>query len=75
MRFNNGSVELPATIVARPDLKAVYPETPSAGFRLELSRRPPEVRPEADVQVRIVDGSGAVIDLEQIWFEWGGPEP
>lgn len=73
VRFNNGRVEIPADLVPRPDLRAVYPHTPSTGFHLELASRPAQIRPEADLQVRIVDGSGGLIDLEQIWFELSEP--
>lgn len=68
--FNNGLVAHRAELLPRPDVEEAHPGIPATGFRLELGKRPLEIWPKADVQVKIEDGTGRVTYLPQIWFEW-----
>lgn len=71
--FNNGAVRIPAMLQPDARLSREYPwygATPLPSFVGGFDRRPPNVRPHADVQVEITDGRGRKTRLEDRWFEW-----
>jgi hypothetical protein len=69
LRFRNGNIVVPAQLVPRDDVTALYPwypRTTRAGFVKEF-----DVAPFAgDLVVEIVDGRGRHKRLENIWFTW-----
>jgi len=62
-----------ATLVDRGDVQAAFPWYPNvrhAGFTLTLPKRPRGVPKYSDVQVEIVDGTGARTCLPDQFIEW-----
>ena len=73
LRFQNGAVVIPATLVPRQDVKNVYPWYPSVekpGFEVHLAERPDGVDRETDLQLEIIDGNGASTRLPPLSLTW-----
>ncbi|MEO8036413.1 MAG: hypothetical protein ABI837_18395, partial [Acidobacteriota bacterium] len=71
--FEQGSVRIPAILIADPALSRRYPwypQVPRPRFVSSLIKRPPAVREETDVQVEIIDGAGHATRLEDRWIRW-----
>jgi hypothetical protein len=63
---------IPAMLVERPDASGMfpwYPRTPRPGFVASIPK-PRGVGSETDVQVEVVDGSGAVLRLPDVLVNW-----
>ncbi len=62
-----------AALVERPDVRAQfpwYPRVQRAGFTLTIPKRPHGVPKYTDVQVEIIDGTGARVRLPDRMIEW-----
>lgn len=61
-----------ATRVARPDVNATYGwyYNDKPGFVLTIPSRPRGVRPQTDIQIEVVDGSGRVTRFDDVFFTW-----
>lgn len=70
---NSATKRYPAVLVDRPDVRARfpwYPRVQRAGFTLTIPRRPHGVPKYTDVQVEIVDATGARVRLSDRMIEW-----
>jgi len=68
-----GTVRIPAALVARPDVRAVfpwYPRVQHAGFLLTVPKRPHGVPKYTDVQVEVIDGNGGRVRLPDMTIDW-----
>ncbi|HVT44975.1 MAG TPA: DUF4214 domain-containing protein [Thermoanaerobaculia bacterium] len=73
LRFANGRLVVPAELVPRGDVDALFPwyaSTPAAGFRRTFETIPPEIDGDTDLQVEIVMPDGRSRRLEDVWFRW-----
>ncbi|MGZ4809797.1 MAG: hypothetical protein ACXV7D_10775 [Thermoanaerobaculia bacterium] len=71
--FDNGSVRVPARLVAEPSLNAAFPwydATTTPRFLASIPRKPWYIGRDTDVQVEIIDGRGERTLLEGRWFWW-----
>jgi hypothetical protein len=71
--FDNGTVRMPARLVAEPSLNAAFPwydATTAPRFLASIPRKPWYIGRDTDVQVEIIDGRGERTLLEGRWFWW-----
>ena len=71
--LNNATVRYQATLTDRGDVQAKfpwYPKVQRAGFTLTIPKRPRGVPKYTDMQVEIIDGSGARTRLPDKLIEW-----
>ena len=71
--FSTVAVVVPAALVARPDVRAVfpwYPRVQHAGFLLTVPKRPHGVPKYTDVQVEVIDGNGGRVRLPDMTIDW-----
>jgi hypothetical protein len=71
--FDNGQVRLPTTLLLDKRLIQTMPwydATVRPRFVAAFDHRPPNIRPDTDLQVEITDGQGAVTWLEGRSIDW-----
>ena len=71
--LHSGTTRYRATLTDRGDVRAKfpwYPKVPRAGYTITIPRRPRGVPKYSDMQVEIVDGSGARTRLPDRLIEW-----
>ena len=72
--FGNGRVRVPARLEPWPaltrDLYPWYPRVDRPAFTATFDEPLPGLRRETDLQVEIIDGKGARVLLEDVWFSW-----
>lgn len=71
--LDSGTKRYHAVLVDRPDVRAKFPwysRVPRPGFTLTIPRRPHGVPKYTDVQIEIVDGTGARTRLPDRLIEW-----
>jgi hypothetical protein len=71
--FENGRVRIPADLVARGDVQALYPWYPAVakpGFQKVITRKPKGARTDTDMQVEITDGKGRRFRLPDMMLHW-----
>lgn len=71
--FESGRVRVPADLVDRGDVKALYPwypNVPKPGFQKVFDHRPRGVRSDTDMTVEITDGAGHKTRLPDVMIHW-----
>ena len=71
--LHSGSTRYHAALTDRGDVQAKfpwYPQVQRAGFAITIPKRPRGVPKYTDVQVEIIDGSGARTPLPDKLIEW-----
>jgi hypothetical protein len=71
--LHSGRVRVPALLTDRGDVQAKfpwYPKVQRAGYTITIPKRPRGVPKHSDVQVEIIDGSGARTRLPDRVIEW-----
>ena len=71
--IHNQRIRVPMKLYERGDVKDVlpwYPETTHPGFGVTVPKRPKGVPRQTDIQIEIVDGSGAVWRSKDIVIWW-----
>jgi hypothetical protein len=71
--FESGRVRIPADLVDRGDVKALfpwYPKVPKPGFQKVFTKRPRGVRIDTDMAVEIIDGAGRRTRLPDVMVHW-----
>ena len=71
--IHSGRVRVPALLTDRGDVQAKfpwYPKVQRAGYTITIAKRPGGVPKYSDVQVEIIDGSGARTRLPDKVIEW-----